>query len=99
MEMVVYSDSDWANDPAFKFQVANKYAQRVDGSVEPRKIHTFLSLSRDTQNLSLNALRSKEVAGFTRPEDAAPSMEDMIQQKTLKVRLVNDLSSNVSSTR
>ena len=46
MEMVVYSDSDWASDPACKFQVTIKFAQRVDGCVEPRKIHTCLSLSR-----------------------------------------------------
>merc|ERR1712106_667315 len=51
------------------------YLQKLDGSVEPQKIHTILITSQHAE--PLKAIRSKECTGYTGTEMTAPSMEDM----------------------
>merc|ERR550525_378907 len=56
-------------------QVTIEYLQKLDGSVEPQKIHTVVI---STQHAEPNkATRCKEVAGYTGPDAIAPSMEEM----------------------
>ena len=63
--------------------------QRDDGSVEPRKIHYVVISAQHTE--PLKAVRGKEVAGFSGPEETAPStaevnklIEDKVIRKTLE---------------
>merc|ERR1712241_940012 len=65
----------WWLRPDGKTQVTIEYLQRVDGSVEPKKIHTVVISTQHAE--PLKAKRSQEVAGYTGPEMGAPSMEEM----------------------
>merc|ERR1712187_1025675 len=65
------------------------YVQKVDGSVEPQKIHTVVISTQHAE--PLKATRRKEVAGYSGPDATAPSMEEMnkliveeVVKKTLK---------------
>merc|ERR1711941_261766 len=80
----------WWLRPDGKTQVTIEYAQKKDGSVEPRKIHTVVISTQHAE--PGKALRSKEVAGYTGPEMTAPSMEAMnkeIEEKVIKRTLQN----------
>merc|ERR1712183_228376 len=64
------------------------YKQKADGSVEPQKIHTVVISTQHAE--PLKATRCKEVAGYTGPDETAPSMEDMnklIVEKVVKATL------------
>jgi len=61
--------------PDGKTQVTIEYLQRADGSVEPQKIHTVVISTQHAE--PLKATRRKEVAGYTGPDETAPSMESM----------------------
>merc|ERR1711939_964305 len=65
----------WWLRPDGKTQVTIEYVQKADGSVEPQKIHTVVISTQHAE--PEKAKRSKEVAGYTGPEDTAPSMEEM----------------------
>jgi len=65
----------WWLRPDGKTQVTIEYVQKADGSVEPQKIHTVVISTQHAE--PEKAKRSKEVAGYTGPEDTAPSMEKM----------------------
>jgi len=65
----------WWLRPDGKTQVTIEYLQRVDGSVEPQKIHTVVISTQHAE--PSKATRSKEVAGYTGPDSTAPSMEEM----------------------
>merc|ERR1711881_760539 len=65
----------WWLRPDGKTQVTIEYSQKADGSVEPQKIHTVVISTQHAE--PEKAVRSKEVAGYTGPEDTAPSMEKM----------------------
>merc|ERR1739848_821337 len=65
----------WWLRPDGKTQVTIQYLQRVDGSVEPQKIHTVVISTQHAE--PLKAVRTKECAGYTGPEMTAPSMEQM----------------------
>jgi S-adenosylmethionine synthetase len=65
----------WWLRPDGKTQVTIEYLQKLDGSVEPQKIHTVLISTQHAE--PLKAVRSKECAGYTGPEMTAPSMEEM----------------------
>merc|ERR1711892_420893 len=65
----------WWLRPDGKTQVTIEYLQKLDGSVEPQKIHTVLISTQHAE--PLKAMRSKECAGYAGPEMTAPSMEDM----------------------
>merc|ERR1719476_892550 len=65
----------WWLRPDGKTQVTIEYKQHADGSVEPLKIHTVLISTQHAE--PLKATRQKEVAGYTGPDETAPSMEDM----------------------
>merc|ERR1712151_1185978 len=88
----------WWLRPDGKTQVTIQYLQRVDGSVEPQKIHTVVISSQHAE--PLKATRCKEVAGYTGPDATAPSMEDMnkliveeVVKKTLQeIKLKNGSS-------
>merc|ERR1711916_189085 len=72
--------------------------QRADGSVEPRKIHTVVISTQHAE--PLKAVRSKEVAGYSGPEETAPSMEDMnklIEEKEIKKTLEEIILKNGQS--
>merc|ERR1712139_226906 len=56
-------------------QVTIEYKQKADGSVEPMKIHTVVISTQHAE--PGKAVRSKECAGYSGPEQTAPSMEDM----------------------
>merc|ERR1712127_342736 len=78
----------WWLRPDGKTQVTIEYLQKVDGSVEPRKIHTVVISSQHAE--PLKATRKKEVAGYTGPDATAPSMEEMnklIVEKVVKKTL------------
>merc|ERR1711959_181668 len=78
----------WWLRPDGKTQVTIEYIQKVDGSVEPQKIHTVVISTQHAE--PLNAKRSKECAGYTGPEMTAPSMEEMnklIVEKVVKKTL------------
>merc|ERR1712072_1593022 len=65
----------WWLRPDGKTQVTIEYLQKVDGSVEPRKIHTVVISTQHAE--PLKAVRSKECAGYSGPEMTSPSMEEM----------------------
>merc|ERR1711918_71318 len=65
----------WWLRPDGKTQVTIEYLQKADGSVEPLKIHTVVISTQHAE--PLNAVRTKECAGYTGPEMTAPSMEEM----------------------
>merc|ERR1711871_405241 len=65
----------WWLRPDGKTQVTIEYKQHADGSVEPLKIHTVVISTQHAE--PLKAVRTKECAGYTGPEMAAPSMEEM----------------------
>merc|ERR1711865_798796 len=65
----------WWLRPDGKTQVTIEYKQKVDGSVEPLKIHTVVISTQHAE--PGKAVRSKECAGYSGPEMTAPSMEDM----------------------
>merc|ERR1712060_245385 len=75
----------WWLRPDGKTQVTIEYLQRADGSVEPQFIHTVVISTQHAE--PLKATRCKEVAGYTGPDETAPSMEDMnklIEEKVIK---------------
>merc|ERR1712178_97694 len=75
----------WWLRPDGKTQVTIQYLQKQDGSVEPQKIHTVVISTQHAE--PLRATRRKEVAGYTGPDQTAPSMEDMnklIVEKVVK---------------
>merc|ERR1712070_751135 len=65
----------WWLRPDGKTQVTIEYLQRNDGSVEPRKIHTVVISTQHAE--PSKATRCKEVAGYTGPDETAPSMDEM----------------------
>jgi len=65
----------WWLRPDGKTQVTIQYLQKVDGSVEPQKIHTVVISTQHAE--PLKAVRTKECAGYSGPEMTAPSMEEM----------------------
>merc|ERR1719346_528349 len=65
----------WWLRPDGKTQVTIEYLQRQDGSVEPRKIHTVVISTQHAE--PSKATRCKEVAGYSGPDQTAPSMEEM----------------------
>ena len=78
----------WWLRPDGKTQVTIEYVQRADGSVEPRKIHTVVISTQHAE--PLKAVRSKEVAGYSGPDETAPSMEEMnklIEEKVIRKTL------------
>merc|ERR1712127_1005069 len=76
----------WWLRPDGKTQVTIEYLQRVDGSVEPQKIHTVVISTQHAE--PLKGTRCKEVAGYAGPDATAPSMEEMnkliVQEVVLK---------------
>jgi len=73
----------WWLRPDGKTQVTIEYAQKKDGSVEPKKIHTVVISTQHAE--PLKAVRTKECAGYSGPEMTAPSMEDMNKEIIEKV--------------
>jgi len=65
----------WWLRPDGKTQVTIEYTQKKDGSVEPQKIHTVVISTQHAEPLV--ATRVKECAGYTGPDETAPSMEKM----------------------
>merc|ERR1712012_512313 len=65
----------WWLRPDGKTQVTIEYLQHTDGSVEPQKIHTVVISTQHAE--PLKATRYKEVAGYSGPDQTAPSMEEM----------------------
>merc|ERR1712238_287280 len=65
----------WWLRPDGKTQVTIEYLQKVDGSVEPKKIHTVVISTQHAE--PLKATRRKECAGYTGADATAPSMEEM----------------------
>merc|ERR1711913_102681 len=65
----------WWLRPDGKTQVTIEYLQKADGSVEPQKIHTVVISTQHAE--PSEAVRSKECAGYSGPEQTAPSMEEM----------------------
>merc|ERR1712007_248982 len=75
----------WWLRPDGKTQVTIEYKQKVDGSVEPIKIHTVVISTQHAE--PLKATRCKEVAGYSGPDETAPSMKemnDLIVEKVVK---------------
>merc|ERR1719436_2282423 len=65
----------WWLRPDGKTQVTIEYVQKADGSVEPVKLHTIVISTQHAE--PSKATRCKEVAGYTGPDETAPSMEEM----------------------
>jgi S-adenosylmethionine synthetase len=71
----------WWLRPDGKTQITIEYAQKADGSVEPKKIHTIVISTQHAEPLKQK--RSLEQAGkdmrgkYTGKEEIAPSMADM----------------------
>merc|ERR1711879_663124 len=65
----------WGLRPDGKTQVTIEYLQKADGSVEPQMFHTIVISTQHAE--PDKAKRSKEVAGYTGPDETAPSMEKM----------------------
>jgi len=65
----------WWLRPDGKTQVTIEYLQKADGSVEPLKFHTIVISTQHAE--PSKATRRKEVAGYTGPDETAPSMEEM----------------------
>merc|ERR1711879_975178 len=86
----------WWLRPDGKTQGTIEYRQNADGSVEPLKFHTVVISTQHAE--PSKATRRKEVAGYTGPDDTAPSMEEMnklIVEKVVKrtltdIKLKND---------
>merc|ERR1712003_441233 len=75
----------WWLRPDGKTQVTIQYKQHEDGSVEPLKFHTVVISTQHAE--PSKATRRKEVAGYTGPDDTAPSMEEMnklIEEKVIR---------------
>merc|ERR1712119_55888 len=73
----------WWLRPDGKTQVTIEYLQKVDGAVEPQKIHTVMISTQHAE--PSKAVRTKECAGYKGPEMTAPSMEDMNKEIIEKV--------------
>jgi len=73
----------WWLRPDGKTQVTIEYEQQLDGSVEPKKIHTVVISTQHAE--PGKAVRTKEVEGYSGPEATAPSMEDMNKEIIEKV--------------
>merc|ERR1712137_539424 len=85
----------WWLRPDGKTQVTIEYVQHADGSVEPRKIHTVVISTQHAE--PSKATRSKEVAGYTGPDETAPSMDDMnrlIEEKVIRKTLTDIILKN-----
>merc|ERR1712182_127161 len=65
----------WWLRPDGKTQVTIEYLQRIDGSVEPQKIHTVVISTQHAE--PSKAKRSEEVAGYKGKDEIAPSMDEM----------------------
>merc|ERR1712070_718496 len=81
----------WWLRPDGKTQVTIEYVQKADGSVEPQKIHTVVISTQHAE--PLKATRQKEVAGYTGPDETAPSMQEMnrlIEEKVIR-RTLNEI--------
>jgi len=65
----------WWLRPDGKTQVTIEYLQKADGSVEPKKIHTVVISTQHAE--PSKATRCKECAGYSGPDETAPSMEEM----------------------
>merc|ERR1712050_456718 len=65
----------WWLRPDGKTQVTIEYLQNADGSVEPLKFHTVVISTQHAE--PSKATRRKEVAGYTGPDETAPSMDEM----------------------
>jgi S-adenosylmethionine synthetase len=65
----------WWLRPDGKTQVTIEYLQKADGSVEPQKFHTIVISTQHAE--PSKATRRAEVAGYTGPDETAPSMEKM----------------------
>merc|ERR1711968_393311 len=65
----------WWLRPDGKTQVTIEYLQKADGSVEPLRIHTVVISTQHAE--PLEAVRSKECAGYKGEDATAPSMEEM----------------------
>ncbi|KAL9139719.1 SAM synthase [Amphidinium carterae] len=76
----------WWLRPDGKTQVTIEYLMKDDGSVEPKKIHTVV-ISSQHANPGV-ATRKAEVAGYTGPDETAPSMEEM--NKLIVERVVKE---------
>merc|ERR1711972_1062149 len=75
----------WWLRPDGKTQVTIEYVQKLDGSVEPQKIHTVVISTQHAE--PLKATRRKEVAGYSGPDATAPSMDEMnklIEEKVVR---------------
>merc|ERR1711976_1079847 len=75
----------WWLRPDGKTQVTIEYKQKADGSVEPQKIHTVVISTQHAE--PSKATRTKEVAGYSGPDETAPSMKemnDLIVEKVVK---------------
>merc|ERR1712176_228934 len=75
----------WWLRPDGKTQVTIEYKQKIDGSVEPLKVHTVVISTQHAE--PLKAQHSKEVAGYSGNEETAPSMtemNDLIVEKVVK---------------
>merc|ERR1712054_9067 len=78
----------WWLRPDGKTQVTIEYLQKADGSVEPQKFHTVVISTQHAE--PSKDTRVKEVAGYTGPDETAPSMEEMnslIVEKVVKKTL------------
>jgi len=73
----------WWLRPDGKTQVTIEYLQKADGAVEPLRIHTVVISTQHAE--PLKASRCKEVAGYTGPDEIAPSMEEMNKLITQEV--------------
>jgi len=65
----------WWLRPDGKTQVTIEYLQKADGSVEPQKFHTIVISTQHAE--PSKATRRAECAGYTGPDETAPSMEKM----------------------
>merc|ERR1712113_1258669 len=65
----------WWLRPDGKTQVTIEYEQHADGSVEPLKFHTIVISTQHAE--PSKATRKNEVAGYSGPDETAPSMDDM----------------------
>merc|ERR1711977_521652 len=78
----------WWLRPDGKTQVTIEYKQNADGSVEPQKFHTVVISTQHAE--PSKATRRKEVAGYTGPDETAPTMQEMnnlIVEKVVKKTL------------
>jgi len=88
----------WWLRPDGKTQVTIEYVERIDGSVEPQKIHTVVISTQHAE--PLKATRCKECKGYKGEDMTAPSMEEMnnliveeVVKKTLEeIKLKNGKS-------